>query len=419
MGEKLKKISEPLLNAWNKLSKVMKIALVASVAFVLIFALGATFFVNKTNASYMVLFPGMSTSESMEVFAALQSREIPVRRTAAGEVTVPEERIGEAMLEMAVLGYPKTTMPFDTFSSNSGFTTTEFEKKQYLLFNLQERMEGIIGNMTGVKNVSVTITVPQENNYAWNEQTGVSTASITLTMLPGYSFSPEKVAALKSLLATSVPRMSPENVSVIDGETMIEMESSSQTGDKYGLDRLGFEAEIEKRIESKIKKVLSLGYAPGDIMVSATVVIDYDKMITENLQYIPEADGNGIKGTVDERYTNEGTSTASGIPGEELNTDTPIYEAKPADGTNYADYQRKIDYLVSQMKSQIEKDYAKLKYATVAITVKDNELTEDKQAALIETASKAANIPVENISLNNFLVSTQLPDKVGAGTPAW
>ena len=417
MGEKFKKIQEPLVNFWNKLSKVVKIVLVSSIAAVLVISAAVAVLVNNNNASYTVLFPGMTRQESMEVFAALQSRNIPVRRTQEGEVSVPENKIGEAMLEMAVLGYPKTTMPFDTFSSNAGFTTTEFEKKQYLLFNLQERMERTISAMSGVKNVTVTITVPENTNYAWNENKGVSTASITLTMLPGSVMSPEKVSGLKQLMADSVPQLSSENVTVVNGDTMEEMKEESDLKDKYGLDRLGFETEIERKIESKIKKVLSLGYGPNDVMVSATVVIDYDKMITENLQYIPESDGKGVESVIDEKYSAEGSDTAQGIPGEELNTDVPIYEANPTDGNGYSDYQRKIDYLVSQMKSQVEKDYAKLKYATVAITVKDNELTEEKQTALIETASKAANIPIENISLNNFLVSVD--SAPASNIPSW
>ena len=42
---------------------------------------------------------------------------------------------------------------------------------------------------------------------------------------------------------------------------------------------------MEKRLQDKIMNVLTLAYPPGQIRVSATVVIDYDKMITEDLQY--------------------------------------------------------------------------------------------------------------------------------------
>ena len=62
----------------------------------------------------------------------------------------------------------------------------------------------------------------------------------------------------------------------------------------YGLGRLDFETKVEKRLQDKIMNVLTLAYPPGQIRVSATVVIDYDKMITEDLQYEPQDNGQGV-----------------------------------------------------------------------------------------------------------------------------
>ena len=65
--------------------------------------------------------------------------------------------MGDIMIEMSELGYPKTALPFDIFSDNMGFTTTEFEKRQYLLMNLQDRLERTLKDMTGIKNAIVTL----------------------------------------------------------------------------------------------------------------------------------------------------------------------------------------------------------------------------------------------------------------------
>lgn len=59
--------------------------------------------------------------------------------------------------------------------------------------------------MTGVKNAIVTLNVPDESNYVWDEGGSNSTGSISLTLMPSYELSPEKVSAIKNLVADSVP----------------------------------------------------------------------------------------------------------------------------------------------------------------------------------------------------------------------
>lgn len=393
----------------------------AGAAAAIILALGAAVFLNtRKDGGFVTLFPGISKEENSEVFAVLNGRGVEAKRNSEGEVTVPEARLGDIMLDMSELGYPKTALPFDIFSDNTGFTTTEFEKRQYLLMNLQDRMERTLKDMSGVKNAIVTLNVPDESGYVWEEQKAVSTGSVSLTLLPGYELSPEKVAAIKNLISNSVPRLLPENVTVVNAETMQEMMSGDvEDTASYGLNRLDFEAKVEKRLQDKIMNVLTLAYPPGQIRVSATVVIDYDKMITEDLQYAPQENGQGVVDKFKEGRSLDGAGAgAGGVAGEENNTDIPTYGAAGGGGADRAggSYSRDVDYLVGYIRKQIEKDKVKLQKATVAITVNDDNLTEAKKQQLIDAASKAANIAQEDIVVSSFRQIAA--DNTAAQTPS-
>lgn len=393
----------------------------AGAAAAVVFALGAAIFLNTGKGSdFVTLFPGISREENSEVFAVLSGRGVEAKRNSEGEVTVPEAQLGDIMLDMSELGYPKTALPFDIFSDNTGFTTTEFEKRQYLLMNLQDRMERTLKDMKGIKNAIVTLNVPDESSYVWEEQSTVSTGSVSLTLMPSYELSPDKVAAIKRLIANSVPRLLPENVTVVNAETMQELLSGdTEDAASYGLSRLDFETKVEKRLQDKIMNVLTLAYPPGQIRVSATVVIDYDKMITEDLQYAPQENGQGVVEKFKEGQSLDGSGAgAGGVAGEENNTDIPAYGAAGGGGANRdsGGYYRDVDYLVGYIRKQIEKDKVKLQKATVAITVNDDNLTEAKQRQLIDAASKAANIAPEDIVVSSFKQITA--DNTGAQTPA-
>ncbi|WP_070042845.1 flagellar basal-body MS-ring/collar protein FliF [Robinsoniella peoriensis] len=390
----------------EKGSKEKKI-LIGVLAGIFVLAIGLTIAVNMNNQPYEVLFPGMSREENTEVLAVLQSRSVETKRNAEGEVMVPSEQLGDIMLDMSALGYPKTTLPFNIFSDNTGFTTTEFEKKQYLLLNLQDRMERTLNNMQGIKKAIVTLNVPDESNYVWDENESGSTGSVSLNLLPGFSLTPEKVTAIKNLVANSVPRLTTDKVTVVNSDTMEELAANEgKDSSYYGLDRLDFESKVEKKLEDKISNVMSLGYPADQFRVSATVVIDYDKMLTENLKYVPSEDNKGVQEHFEENrnLTDKEAKAAGSVAGEENNTDVPTYTNSDNTGADKTtgDYSRSEDYLVSYIKKQIEKDNVKLEKATVAITVNDSNLTDAKRQELINSASKAANIDPADIVVTGF-----------------
>lgn len=413
-----KKTLNKMFERGSKEQKIM----IAVLAGVMVLAIGITVALNMTNTTYEVLFPGMSQDENGEIMTVLQGRSLPVKRNSAGEVMVPSDKLGETMLEMSGLGYPKTTLPFNIFSDNTGFTTTEFEKKQYLLLNLQDRLERTMTGMQGIKKAIVTLNVPDESNYVWNENESASSGSVSLNLLPGYTLTPDKVTAIKNLVAHSVPRLIGDKVAVVNADTMEELKAAEtdEEGDIYGLDRLDFESKVEEKLENKIGKLLSLGYSEGQFRVSATVVIDYDKMITENLKYVPSEDNKGVQEHFEEsRNLSESESKAvQGVAGEENNTDIPTYgdNEQAGAGKNTGNYSRSEDYLVSYIKKQIEKDNVKLQKATVAISVNDNNLTEAKKQELIDSASKAANIDPDDIVVTSFQqIDKQTPQTAPTG----
>lgn len=404
--DKLKSVSGENGGVGRVLGTGKRKAVAAGVAAAVVIALAASVLLNiGKGGDYVTLFPGISKEENSEILTVLNARGVVARRNSDGEVTVPEDQLGDIMLDMSELGYPKTALPFDIFSDNMGFTTTEFEKRQYLLMNLQDRLERTLKDMTGVKNAIVTLNVPDESNYVWDENVSDSTGSVSLTLMPSFELSPEKVSAIKNLVSDSVPRLAPENVTVVNAQTMQEMISDDIGTTSYGLNRLDFEAKVEERLENKIKNVLTLAYSPDKIRVSATVVIDYDKMITEDLHYDPQENGQGVVDRYKEgRNLTGGAAGAGGIAGEENNTDIPAYGTAGTGGAggNTGDYYRDVDYLVSYIRKQIEKDNVKLQKATVAITVNDDNLTEAKKQQLIDAASKAANIAPEDIVVSSF-----------------
>ncbi|MFV0498342.1 MAG: flagellar basal-body MS-ring/collar protein FliF [Candidatus Fimivivens sp.] len=410
MAEQIKKALTSIKEYWVQLAPTRKklFAIIAGV--VLAFAVGVTAFLNFNGGSYVLLYENMANDESVEVYNALQALNIPARM-ANGEVEVPRSEQEYAKAQLAIQNIPQTTLSYDIFTGSGGLTTTDFEKRQLLVQQLQNRLQDTIRQYKGIKNAHVTLSIAQESNRVWEATPQRSTGSVSVVLEPGFTLSRDQVSGIKFLVASSVgSTMAAGDVKVIDAATAISLKSredSDMSTTDIGLERLGFEERIESRLTEKVLNVLTIAYTPEDIRVSATVALDYNKMLTESKQYSPSNDSKNNAGVLShetQSHAGEGTEIAGGIVGEEDNTDTPVYVDQDDDGTiDYINSSSSRDYAVSYITQQIEKDQAELISASLAITIK-GDVDDITRNSIIENVSKATNIEETNISVQNFVV---------------
>ena len=81
-------------------------------------------------------------------------------------------------------------------------------------------------------------------------------------------------------------------------------------------ERLEFEKQMQKDIEDNVKRLLAPIYGADGVTAVAKVKLDYDKMLTEQKELVPQDDGNGVKTHLDENYSLNGNVPAAGIVGE-------------------------------------------------------------------------------------------------------
>lgn len=354
-------------------------------------------------SSYKEVFPNMEGSEASAVATALTEMQIECKQTSDGKIMVPSKDYDRAIMSLVSEGFPKTTLAYDIFDKNVGIASTDSERQQYLIFQLNDRIAETIKKIKGIKNATVTLNIPKKEGYLIDDSANTGSASVMIEMEYGETPSPKQVLAIKKLVSASVPDLSIQNVVVADAATGIAMSDGEEETGGVNLGRLGFETQVEQRMADKVMNLLTLAYGRDNIRVSATVNLDYDKMITEQQQYIPEQDGGNVTSSKQEQYKMDGEKFASGVAGEEDNTDLPVYVDEDGDGApEYIDYSKNVDYLVSYIKTRIQKDSAIIKDASIAVALKVSDLSEQSKEAIIDSVSKATGIAKDKISVNNF-----------------
>ena len=398
MGEKLKNIFAKIKEWWGKLSKTVKRMLVIGGSLLVAVAVGLTIWLNTRGNGYIVLFPGMSTDESTEVYKYLQSENVPTQINSQGEIMVPESQWDQLVYELAEKGYPQSAPSYGTYFDNLSMTMTDSEKQQLIIKDLQDRLQVTLNRIDGVKGSVVTIQYPEKSNYAWKENNEKASASVTLTLTDPDKFTKKNVQAVKNLVAYSTQQMKPEDVTVIDTTSGNELTGDDGSDEDYDINsRENYERIIRERIENNVKSILSKPYGAENVAAACNVSVNYDKIKEEMKKYLPEDNGKGVanKDHMEYKTQNADDSTAKGITGEENNTDTPSYPNSNDELTenNPAYAERDIEYSISQVLTQTEKAAGVITNTTIAITLKTQKpLSDDEKNQITQLVQNATSI---------------------------
>ena len=384
-----------------------------------------------TNTDYSTLFTGLNQEEAQEVVALLQEEGVDYRfNDKDGAIRVPAVKADQTRAELLSKGYPKSGFTYDMYRNNAGLMTTESDKKQYTLYDLQDRLGAQIRLFEGVQDAKVTIAEAAEQKYALQDNTNTdASASVVVTMEAGQSLNDSKAAAIKNLIARSVRGLNFTNVAVFDADTMMEVGGSAAGEDAFGSakDLTALTSLIENNISVNVRRVLEKLYGPGNVAVSVKGTLNMERLIQENTQYstpekINEQDKIGLLNREDTVNENSAASDqgAGGVAGADANADTPRYtnqDNTQAIADSYSNSSATREWLYNSVKEQRQVDPGVLENATVGIVINTDDTTTVTNNQLINLVADSAGIPRDLANQSITIVRAPSQETVPVITP--
>ncbi|HML37270.1 MAG TPA: flagellar basal-body MS-ring/collar protein FliF [Bacillota bacterium] len=404
MNEQIRKTLAPLIHFWESSSKMVKRIIIGGVIVVVIVALALSILLNHKD--YVTIFDQLPESENAEVLAALQNMDVEVQ-TDGKAIKVPKEDESKVRMQLATEGYPKSGLSYYLIEENSGMLTTDYERKQYMNMQLQERIAASIKTLKGVKDAVVTITVPEDQVFYLQERQK-PTASVIIHMQEGNVLTDSQIMGIQNLVAKSVSGLAKEDIALTDsqGNDLIE---GSQASKDPGYEKIQMTREIENDIRKKVNAVLMGPYKEGEFTVSVTATIDTDDLVKEETIYTPsdpKGDGNNTGVIGEESRSSESSTSAQGdggVPGTSTNSEIPTYQTGGSTGqSSSSKSDEDIKYQVSQSKSQMQKNGAKLQNLTIGIAIDKTSFDPGERESITQLVAYAAGVAPENVSVQNF-----------------
>ena len=429
---------QKLKEMWQNLSAKSKklLGIIAGITVVVI-AVAVFLLARGQKTEYQTLFSSLSQGEAQQIVSLLQEQNVPYLYDGkSGALKVPSESVDTLRAQLLSKGYPKSGFAYDMYIGNSGLMTTESDKKQYTLYDLQDRLGATIRLFDGVRDAKVTIAEGTDQTYAIEDENPVqASASVVVTMEEGQTLSEKNAEAIKNLIARSVKGMNFTNVSVFDAGTMEEV--AADAGDSAsgsGTSMANLTTTVENNIANNIKRVLGKIYGGENLAVSVKGTLNMAKLIQENTQYtVPEkteaTDKRGLLSNEEVAGENAGNSgeNAAGVAGADANADTPRYTTQNGTATttdNYSNSSATREWLYNVLKEQKEIAPGVLEDASVAIVINtdDNSIPESDLINLVADAAgikrdEAADKITILRSLNKTAVQQTTEEKKPAEEP--
>jgi flagellar M-ring protein FliF len=281
--------------------------------------------------TYRVLFTNLSDRDGGAIIAQLSQMNIAYKNADGGTILVPQDKVHDARLKLASAGLPKgSVVGFEVMESQK-FGVTQFQEQ----VNYQRALEGELArsvqSLAPVAAARVHLALPKQSGFLRDKQP--PTASVLIQLHNGKVLDRAQVAGIVHLVSSSVPELSPKNVSVVDQAGNL---LASERAGSAGMDaaQLDYVSQIEANTIKRIEDILAPIVGPGNVRAQVTADVDFSQI--ENVAETYGPNQSTDKAAIRSQSTNEssqpGANGPQGVPGA-LSNQPPVPPTAPINGT--------------------------------------------------------------------------------------
>jgi flagellar M-ring protein FliF len=287
------------LEIWRKLSRGQRVGVAALLSVGVVIAVLSSFLAGRE--SYVLLYGNLDAQSASEIAAQLSASGVSYRLSPDGtRIDVPEAHVPEVRMQLAAAGVPKAGVHGFEIFDQTQFGMTD----QLFNLNMQRALAGVleqtIETIDRVQKARVLVTMQPPGAIRFKDSPR-PTASVTLQLRPGGALVESSVAAIASLVSSSVGcGMRPEDVVIIDSNGRLLHPHGDGSDPMTSAEYLRKVQGIEQSKQEKAESMLRL--AIGDGMASVRVNVELDPKYKESQKETLSEDN---KATIKESKSSE------------------------------------------------------------------------------------------------------------------
>jgi len=281
---------------------------------------------------YKVLFSNTTDKDGGAITASLDQMGVKYKFSEGGSaILVPADQVHNVRLKLAAQGLPR--------AGNVGFELLENQKLGTSQFveqvNYQRSLEGELANsiqaLAAVSSARVHLALPKPSVFVRDQKN--PTASVLLNLQPGRALDQAQVSAIVHLVASSVPELTPANVTVVDQNGTLLSDTSSKNGKQLDPNQLKYVDVLQQNIVKQVESIIAPLVGKANVRAEATADVDFAQVDTAAEMYKPNSppEPQAIRSQQTSESAGPGSGNPSGIPGA-LSNQPPGVATAPIEG---------------------------------------------------------------------------------------
>jgi len=282
-------------------------------------AIGVAIVLWSQAPSYGRLFAEIGEQDVAEVLEVLDTQGIKYKvETGSGAIMVPVDDVNEVKLKLAALGLPKSnSLGYELLDKDPGFGSS----KSVEMVRFQRALEGEIAQtimaIQNVKTARVLLAIPVQSVFVRDRKK--PSASVIVNLYQGRSLDKGQIESIIHLVASSVPQLEAEQVTVVDQKGRLLNSKDSSSVSYLTSKQFEYKKNIEEHLMERIANILSPLVGDG-MRVQISADVDFTEIDKTQELFNPQSSVLRSEQTTEEQSTLPATQ---GVPGALSNQPTP------------------------------------------------------------------------------------------------
>ena len=244
-------------------------------------------FATLREANMTTLYASVSDSEKSKIYEALKNMGMSVELDpATGEVLIPTNDYHQARISLAAQGLPEyASNGFEEIDSMPLGVSRSVETMK--LKKLQENeLARSISEISSIQASRVHLALPEKSVFIRNQT--APTASVFVTLKAGRQLDQTQVRAITNLIASSVPGMSQDGVSIIDQMGRLLSYAPDNPNEVMADSQLAYRMKLESIYRSRIQSLVAPIVGAANVTAQVNIEIDFTRRETSQEMVDPE-----------------------------------------------------------------------------------------------------------------------------------
>ena len=236
-------------------------------------------FVSMREPNMTTLYSSVSDADKSKIYEALKNMGMSVELDpATGEVLIPTNDYHQARISLAAQGLPEyASNGFEEIDNLPLGVSRSVETMK--LKKLQENeLSRSIAEISSIHAARVHLALPEKSVFIRNQTS--PTASVFVTLKNGRQLDQTQVRAITNLIASSIPGMSQDGVSIIDQSGRLLSYSPDNPNEVMADSQLAYRMRLESIYRSRIQSLVAPIVGAANVTAQVNLEIDFTRRET-------------------------------------------------------------------------------------------------------------------------------------------